>query len=199
MSAADEANDGLQRRAARLAAGSSGEREDSAAPGRRQSAEDATNLTVTAGSYVTPELLSAFVAVAAGAADPAAANGSSKSACDASQSAVSGADVGAATSRKQDADADSRSGTPAQALAGQQLAEAAVAKRAWQLLNACQQAGLLAELALLAVHCRHKAVAGQVADNERENYNDIGDSEAQYWEFLLQHYHQARAPELACL
>ena len=60
-----------------------------------------------------------------------------------------------------------------------ELAEAAVARRAWSLLRDWGGEGLRQDLALLAIH------AAQHGRSTAE------DSEERFWEFLLVHYHEA--------
>jgi len=59
-----------------------------------------------------------------------------------------------------------------------ELAEAAVARRAWALLRNWGGEGLRQDLALLAIH------AAQHGRSSAE------DSEERFWEFLLVHYHE---------
>ena len=68
-------------------------------------------------------------------------------------------------------------------------AESAVAQRAWKLLKAWGGAGLLTDLARLARH------AAAQAQEQRRDVDECG--ERRYWEFLLGHYHEARAPHTA--
>lgn len=68
-----------------------------------------------------------------------------------------------------------------------ELAEAAVARRAWSLLRDWGGEGLRQDLALLAIHA---------AQHGRSTAEDC---EEKFWEFLLVHYHEVSTSLCSCV